>query len=152
MRVLTLSLVTVSRVYANEIQIAEANAALDSYLIGEGAYGLCRAFEHHAFQTVFVIEMHMGRRDHKIVMRMLDLGQALCQSALVMIEYVGEVGDAVLTLVPLQAPGLHGLTHEIPNGLRTVLIPARLHEFVKFFGKGFVERHGHALHRILQIE
>ena len=96
MGMLAEALVAVSRIDANEIQISKANAALDAYLVSKGTYRLRRTFQHHAFQTIFVIEMHMHRSDHEIVMGMLRFSQALGQCALVMIEYVGKISDAML--------------------------------------------------------
>ena len=150
MGVLADSLVPISWIDTDKIEIAEADTALNAHLVRKCPHGLCRTFQHNAFQAIFVIEMHVHRRHDEIVMGVLGFGQTFSQCTLMMIEYVGEIGHAVLALVLFQSPPFQGLPHQITNGLRAILISARFHEFVKFVSQRFVERHRHTLHFVLQ--
>ena len=108
----------------------------------------CRggALEDDAFQTMVVVQMRMHGGDGQVVMMVLQRRQSFGQIALMMVEHVRKIGDAIARFCCALACNFHFAPQQIADGLRAVLVATYFSEAVKFPGKVFVKRDGDAFH------
>jgi hypothetical protein len=106
----------------NKMQIAMANSGLGDRRLRELAHVGGVALKNCGLEAVVVIQMNVKRRQHEVVVVVLDLRQTTREVALMVIEYVGEAADNVRALVIGETIHLQPLSQEIADGLGAVRV------------------------------
>lgn len=140
--------VVVGRLDRDEVQAAVAHARLGGQARGQLAHRRHRALQHGALEAVLVIEMHVHRRDHQVVVRVLALGEALGEIARVVVVHIGQARDALAARGVLLRVAIEVAADQVTHGLAAVLVAALRDEPVELPGEVVVERNGDALHGV----
>lgn len=94
--------VDLPQVDTGDIELPVSHAAFGDQRVGERPDDLGGSLEDDGLKVLIVIQMRVHSRHREFVVRVLDLGEALRQRALVMVVDVREVRDTVpLRAVPL---------------------------------------------------
>ncbi len=133
----------------DEIDPPVAHAALGDQAVGEASDLGCRAAQDDRLQAVLVVEVAVHGGHREVVVIVLEGGEALGQLALVVVEDVGQAGDAgTAGVVP--AVRLDGAADQVAHRLGAVAVGPAGDERVELARQGFVEGDGEAFHaRIL---
>jgi hypothetical protein len=136
-------------IHGDQIERTETNAAFGSKLIGERLYLGHLSLQYQSLDAVVVIQMHMRRRNDKVVVLVLHRHQPLREGAYVVVVDVGEVRDACRVGRGLSALFAHRFAHEVAHRLRSVLVAANFGMTIELPGKLFIERNRDSLHVFL---
>ena len=104
-------LMTIVEIDADEIDHPEAHPALSSNSVGQCPHRAGRTFENHRFKAGGVVENHVRRRQHEVMMFVLHVEQPLRQSTRPMIIDVGQVGYAMRACAAFKATGVNRLSN-----------------------------------------
>ncbi len=77
----------------DEVQIAVADPGLGDLRLGEGLNPIRRPVQQHRFDALIVIEVGVHCGYGHFVMRVLRIGQAHCQLAMVVIVKIAQYGN-----------------------------------------------------------
>jgi len=107
----------------------------------------CPAAQDEHLEAVVLVEVHVQRRHHRLVMLVLDVGQFLRQAGRVVVVDQRHHGDLVGAVLFLARPFVLDklLTDEIPNRLRPVRVPAPSDEAIEPGQQILFQRDGGAL-------
>jgi hypothetical protein len=124
--------------------------------LGDGGVGECldpldRATQHDTLQAIVMIEVDVQGRDIEVVMCVMALGQAAGELALVMVEDVGQVGQAVATRLLCQSLLVDPLPYQVPDRLGPVPVPVIGEVFLEIGYQIIVQRDGHSLHGVAPV-
>ena len=108
----------------DQVELAVAHAALGDQRIGKAAHRRGRPAQDDAFEAVLVIEMGMHGGDGKVVLTVLQGGQALGQVAFMMVVDVGQVGDAMARPAALLPRLFKMRAQQVAHGFGAVPITA----------------------------
>ena len=76
--------------HRHHVEPPVTDLALGHQLVGELAYFGGRAPQDDGLQAIVVVEMHMHRRQHQLMMFVLKIGEPLGKVAGVMVVHVGK--------------------------------------------------------------
>ena len=123
----------------DQVELPVTYAALGDQCVRKAADGSGRSAQDDAFKAIFMIEMDMQGRHRKIVLAVLQAGEAFRQITLVVVVDVGQTGDAMSRIAAFLARLLKMRPQQIAHRLRTVFIATLGDQPVKFGGQIGVE-------------
>jgi len=130
----------------NRAEDRVVDAALGSDRVGEILHGRKIPSQNRDLEAVLVIEMHVQRRDLEVVMRMMRLGQPSRQLTRMMVVNVGQNGDALARDAVAEHSVREPVAGQIPDSLRTVVVPMPPHVPRKLGGEFVRHADGEPFH------
>ncbi len=124
----------------DETDLAVGDPAFGNYGAGESPHCAGIATQHREFQAVFMIQMDMQGRDLQLVMGVMRVRQPPRHVPCVVIEHVGQGGDAVAGDIAVEFRLFQAKPGEVADRFGPVVVVMRGHEISQFDGE-FV---GHA--------
>jgi hypothetical protein len=140
---------TVVGLKGDDIDATVAHPPFGDQAIGKAPDLGGRAPQDHRFEAVFMIQMAVHGGDREIVVIVLEGREAFREFPLVVIEDVGQTGDAA-SLGVVAAVAFDRAPNEIAYRFRTIAVASLRDQGIELPGEGFVEGNGKAFHgRIL---
>ena len=133
--------------YPDHIKRTETHATFGADAVGERAHATDRPLEDRRLKAILVVQMHVRRRHHEIMMVVPDRGQPGGQIADLMIVDIGERRDARGVWIGCQVTRIDHLANKISHGFGSALVAALLRERIKGGRQIGVERDGYARRR-----
>jgi len=130
----------------DETRLAVFDVALGDHRFGKLPDPRSLPAQHRDFETIVVVEMNMHRRDLKIVMIVVRVGQPLRQLARVVIEDVGQRRDALSLRAVVDSRLLETEARQVAQRLGSIVIVVIVHERGEFLGKLVGHADGDPLH------
>ncbi|MGB5279193.1 MAG: hypothetical protein WBO73_14835 [Gammaproteobacteria bacterium] len=104
------------------IEVAMPDAGLCDSGFGECLNPLDRSTQHNAFHAIVMIQVDVQGRDVEVVVCVMARCQTAREIALVMVEDVGQISQAVATRLLCKFFLVHALAYQVPDRFGTVLV------------------------------
>ena len=101
----------------DEMKVSVPDAGFRHRRFSEPPHVADMTFDYRDFKAIIMVEVHMKRRAHKIVVFVLRFGQALRQLSLMVVEHIREATYDVGARLRRQAVGVEALAQEVADGL-----------------------------------
>jgi len=136
----------------NAIQVSVPHFGFGHQRIGKPGDVGSRTLEEYGLQTVFMIDPNVHGGDHDVVVRVLQLGDALRQVAGLVIIDIGQRSNAEGRFLIGNAGGREFATQHVAYGFGAVLVTALTQQAVKLVSEIIAQRNGEPFHMMLSAD